>query len=438
MSEHHNHINYSATDIEKYWKGELSAAQMHAMEKAAQEDPFLADAMDGYEEKTLHSGQPVLHDINDLRERLVERVAERKAEPIQTFQWWRVAAVVLVLIGGVWLYTSITNNNTSQNIAATDAKQQKAESINTDSLQLPLATTNIDTLKDVAVKEKNRAAGVGNAHEAFKPKQNKIDSASKAMVVSPAPFTVHRALKTVPADKATTAAETEKKDVFAKAEEPEAKNQKSGVDADDNKALAAKPAFNTFNGTVVDQTKQPVVNAIVQIPNLNIATQTDSKGNFSFKAPDTALSVSVASVGFETQNLKLQNSAGLSNQIMLKPAMNNLDEVVVTGYGAKKKRSVTKTKDLTIHILDAEPNISWDEYNKYLEKNKKIPEDAKDIHGDIIVSFTVYDKSELKNFNIAKSLQDQLDKEAIRLIKEGPSWRLLKGKKAKVSVMVKF
>ena len=438
MSDHNNHINYSATDIEKYWKGELSAAQMHAMEKAAQEDPFLADAMDGYEEKALNNGQPVVHDINDLKERLTNRVDERKVVPIQTFQWWRVAAVVFVLIGGVWLYTTISNNNTNQNISATDAKQKKAESIKTDSLQAPLVTTNTDTLKDIAVKEKNRAAANRNDQEAFKPKQNKIDSASVATLVSPAPVTIRRELRTVPADKAAAAAETEKKDAFAKTEEPEAKNQKSGVDADDSKALAAKPAINTFNGTVIDQSKQPVANAIVRIPNLNIATQTDSKGNFSFKAPDTALSVSVASIGFETQNLKLQNSAGFSNQIMLKPATNNLDEVVVTGYGAKKKRSVTKTKDLTIHILDAEPTISWDEYNKYLEKNKKIPEDAKDIHGDIIVSFTVYEKSELKNFNISKSLQDQLDKEAIRLIKEGPSWRLLKGKKAKVSVMVKF
>ena len=45
MSENNYHINYSASDIEKYWKGQLSAAEMHSMEKAAMDDPFLADAI---------------------------------------------------------------------------------------------------------------------------------------------------------------------------------------------------------------------------------------------------------------------------------------------------------------------------------------------------------------------------------------------------------
>jgi hypothetical protein len=38
---------YSAADIEKYLKGELSPREMHDLENAALEDPFLADALDG-------------------------------------------------------------------------------------------------------------------------------------------------------------------------------------------------------------------------------------------------------------------------------------------------------------------------------------------------------------------------------------------------------
>ena len=53
MTDNNSHINYSAADIEKYWKGQLSAADQHAMEKAALEDPFLADAMEGYEERAM-------------------------------------------------------------------------------------------------------------------------------------------------------------------------------------------------------------------------------------------------------------------------------------------------------------------------------------------------------------------------------------------------
>ena len=63
MSEEKNIINYTAADIEKYWKGKLSAAEMHAMEKAAMEDPFLSDALEGYKNANLA-------DLDSLKERL--------------------------------------------------------------------------------------------------------------------------------------------------------------------------------------------------------------------------------------------------------------------------------------------------------------------------------------------------------------------------------
>ena len=37
---------------------------------------------------------------------------------------------------------------------------------------------------------------------------------------------------------------------------------------------------------------------------MNKAFVTDNKGNFSFSAPDTAVNVSIASVGFEQQNIR--------------------------------------------------------------------------------------------------------------------------------------
>jgi len=53
VSEEKNIVNYTAADIEKYWKGKLSSAEMHAMEKAAMDDPFLADALEGYKDTNL-------------------------------------------------------------------------------------------------------------------------------------------------------------------------------------------------------------------------------------------------------------------------------------------------------------------------------------------------------------------------------------------------
>ncbi len=39
---------YSATDFARYYSGAMPPNEMHAIEKAALEDPFLADALEGY------------------------------------------------------------------------------------------------------------------------------------------------------------------------------------------------------------------------------------------------------------------------------------------------------------------------------------------------------------------------------------------------------
>jgi hypothetical protein len=56
----------------------------------------------------------------------------------------------------------------------------------------------------------------------------------------------------------------------------------------------------------------------------------------------------------------------------------------------------------------------------------------------VVVSFQVNRKSELSDFKIEQRLSVAQDAEAIRLIKEGPSWRILKGKKARIMVIIRF
>ena len=460
MSEKNNHINYSAAAIEKYWKGQLSSAEMHAIEKAALEDPFLADALEGYQARSSEPGVgsrgSIGNDINVLQQRLAERVTEKKVIPLVKFGWWKIAAAFVVLISGVWAYTAINekskesalaNNKAVKNLPAA-AKQDNAASLQ--------KTT--DTLKDLLAIERKqpditnkKIAPVVSAPATANEKEAKSDLAKKYSSVTDSNALVKQEdvkrteERSEPKTNSITIAKQANKPAADKSVQAELSGKIKGISTeDDDKAgasgrrVVAINDVNTFNGKIVDQLNQPVPNATIQIPNLNVATQTDKKGYFSFKAPDTALNVSVASVGFQTQNIKLQKAEGFSNQITLKPNATSLNEVVVTGYGAKKKTSLSRAKDVTIKILDAEPTISWEAYTGYLEKNKQTPEELKATHGDVIVSFIVDSNNRLKSFSIEKSLDEVLDEEAIRLIKEGPAWKLLKGKRARVSVTVKF
>lgn len=55
--------SYTLTDIEQYLQGSLSPAEMHAMEKAALQDPLLADAIEGYRGSSMHIARTHLQNI---------------------------------------------------------------------------------------------------------------------------------------------------------------------------------------------------------------------------------------------------------------------------------------------------------------------------------------------------------------------------------------
>src|SRR3984957_6799362 len=98
---------YTASDIEKYRKGELSAREMHDLEEAALDDPFLADAIEGF--STLPSSQ---QDPPDLRERLSRKLTDdagrtrRHATVILIRRRATIAAAVILLLG-IGSYTFI-------------------------------------------------------------------------------------------------------------------------------------------------------------------------------------------------------------------------------------------------------------------------------------------------------------------------------------------
>ncbi len=91
--------------LERYRKGLLTPAEAHALEKAALEDPLLADALDGY----MQAPRDTEAERTFLKSWINERVEENQAAiryipRSNNFQsFLRVAAVFLVLIGAAWL-----------------------------------------------------------------------------------------------------------------------------------------------------------------------------------------------------------------------------------------------------------------------------------------------------------------------------------------------
>jgi hypothetical protein len=84
------------SQIDKYLKGQLDAKAMHQLERQAQDDPFLMDALEGFEK----AGTEQHADLADLEARLANRVAKKETRSILLWRVLPVAACLLVMLGG--------------------------------------------------------------------------------------------------------------------------------------------------------------------------------------------------------------------------------------------------------------------------------------------------------------------------------------------------
>lgn len=95
----------------------------------------------------------------------------------------------------------------------------------------------------------------------------------------------------------------------------------------------------TIKGKVTDDKNSPVANASVVVKGATSGTNTDSDGNFSINVPASARILVVSSLNFASQEVSIVNKTTVN--VALATSEQNLQEVVVVGYGTKKKVDLT-------------------------------------------------------------------------------------------------
>ena len=71
----------------------------------------------------------------------------------------------------------------------------------------------------------------------------------------------------------------------------------------------------------------------------------------------------------------------------------------------------------------AVPVVGMPEFNKYIEKNIRRPASEEVRTGTVKVVFNVGNDGSVWDFVILQGISESYDREAIRLIKDGPAWR---------------
>jgi TonB family protein len=456
VAEEKNIANYTAADIEKYWKGKLSPAEMHAMEKAAMDDPFFADALEGYQyANTADDDLKLLDEKIDTR----TNAAVAKVIPIATkqkkYNWLRVAAAIIIIGGAGVLVQQLffdQKNNipivdvkkqeekrpevaTNKNSATPDTSKKLIEKIDltksnlqTNSTIVTAPNSNlsfIDTTKQfdietIADTKKTLDDNLLKSSPSI-AKQESIKSANKENEVREKEVVRDFIGDSLIADKRSGSE--------YKAKKPETEGVASGNMRDRNDAFFLG---NKYNFKVVDAQNNPVPFANVMNTRDNVGTYTDIRGNFNLVSSDSVMDVQIRSQGYLSNNYRLMPTTQ-TGALVLKE-----DEVarrmITQQSGRVLVTSVTRKDSTEIE----EPEDGWGNYNTYVQNNIQIPETirSRKTSSDVELSFDIDKNGQPINIKVTKSSQcKECDEEAKRLLKEGPKWKK-KGKKSKTTISI--
>ncbi|HEV3415104.1 MAG TPA: carboxypeptidase-like regulatory domain-containing protein [Puia sp.] len=460
MSANNKHTApYTASDIEKYRKGELTAREMHDLERAALDDPFLADAIEGM---TSHPTADHQQDLYDLHERLNKRVAESKRRRKIIFIQRRivVAAALILLLGIGYTFLNhylVIPHRAPETVAAAPRSTPAPAGVKAapaapelkiaapaaaDSIQFTLAQTRV---------EKKRSAPVSYFSQPT-PAAHSDDSAtlSSPLEGRTAGLALNKNFDTTKLVQFKSIPGIQYKADTLGLTLNRSKQRQPAMTNDFFNPTPATPAYSlVFSGKVLDPQNHPLAGAFLALNgNYGYGTTTDESGYFriSLHPRDSTRQLTVSLIGYDHTSLAinaLSTEDATNNIIHLKPSNANLDEVVVAGYGIHRKEREAAAPSDSDEKLDtlwthAAPVIGRQAYLQYLSVARKNLGLDSMVSGTETVSFIVARNGSLSDFKIEQSLSPAHDAGILRLVTDGPAWHLTRGKKIRASVTVNF
>ena len=138
MADLNKNSNYTFADIERYVSGTMTAPDMHDIERAALQDPFLADAIDGYREADKKTSEKHLNEIRatlqgNKQEATVINMPKRK-----TYKWQIAASFILLAgISTIFLTKKLNKQNPVQLASNRMQAEQKDTLVHNHSQSIP-------------------------------------------------------------------------------------------------------------------------------------------------------------------------------------------------------------------------------------------------------------------------------------------------------------
>lgn len=374
-----------------YIRGLRKGKEAHRLEKESMQDPFLADAMDGYNQVEGNHEQRI--------EKLRMQVSAHSAKKKNTYAiTWSIAACLVIGFGISSYFLFLKKSMTDEVFIAEESVPAKLPETTT-----PATPTNPAT----------PAAPVT-------PRADKKEMSASAVIEPMMEEALEQTaeLQEVAATMDTSESVSDKKMRMAKVVTP--------------------PNSNIIQGKVTDEKGEPIIGASVAYKETNIGTITNMNGEFSLVKKEGKKQLTAQFIGYDPVEIPVDTSQTML--IAMNENKQTLNEVVVVGYGTnknKKSTTVVTAKEQADKDITPQPVIGKRKYQKYLKENLVRPTDEKcaQVKGKVVLTFLVNKEGRPFYIKVKESLCESSDKEAIRLIQEGPDW--IYGNKS-VEITVKF
>lgn len=375
--------------LSDYIQGLRKGKEAHRLEKESMKDPFLADAIDGYNQVEGNHEQRI--------EQLRIQISARSTKKRNTYAIiWSVAAC-LVIGFGISSYFLFLKETPEPVIPIIPQKEIALVPTKTKTDSTPISPVSMKQAdkKDIIAKSRTTISKPPSAPITTMPME---EETSDQMV----------------------AATDEEVIMITGASDPESVKKMRIA------KMAVIPTNDIIKGKVTDQKGEPLIGASVMYKGTNIGTVTDVNGEFSLLKKAENKQLTAQYIGYDPVEVPVDTSRTML--IAMNEDQKGLSEVVVVGHGVNKKAN----KDNTPQPVDGKRK-----YLKYLKKNLVRPTDetCAQVKGKVVLTFLVNRDGRPFHIKVKKSLCESSDKEAIRLVQEGPDWTY--GNK-QAEVIVKF
>lgn len=435
MNKKEQHIR----DLLRRWTtGEITALEEAELLAAAQHDPFLEEALAAYQAQAEHDHAAHLT-------RIRKETARRAPVTRSIGRWAAVAASLLLLITVGWWslrqqatldmapvameeavveeqITSDTREATvpaaataekeemaseaaapSAPIAGNTQKEPPSESIAPPTSYAAEARSAENAAKDRAQEEeRQRTAKLSTTRldsEAFVLEtRDEAPEADELIVVPPA--------SPPPASPLAIDSPVQSQTYSRRLDDP-TKITNSGVPV-------SPQGYRVIEGYVTDTEGFPLIGASILTPGAANGTVTDLDGYYRITVAKEVKSLLISYTGFESTQVSIDDKEQLD--VALAEGM-ALDEVVVTGLGAKKRVQAAIAEGT------AQPVGGFGALRDYIASNTP----ANTPRSRIKVRFLVQADGRLTDFLVLKSTNIGQNSLAIQLLQQGPKWEITEG-----------